>query len=124
MARLDYFGWVTFSFFFLFICETLKSLFLELFTRSHLSLAFCVCEKPNYRNYSKLKPISSTTLMKYMRLLTNAVEERIAEMLPKKFPLIFDGWTLEGSSTHHVAVFARWFNDQKGISREKMHEQN
>ncbi len=55
--------------------------------------------------------------MKYIGLLTTSLEEHIAKILPSKFPLIFDGWTLEGSSTHYVAIFARWFNDMQGIIR-------
>jgi hypothetical protein len=51
--------------------------------------------------------------MKYMALLTTALEKEISIMLPEKFPLIFDGWSLEGSSTHYVAVYARWFNSLK-----------
>jgi hypothetical protein len=53
--------------------------------------------------------------MKYMALLTTALEKEISIMLPEKFPLIFDGWSLEGSSTHYVAVYARWFNSLNGI---------
>lgn len=45
-----------------------------------------------------------------MKLLTVAVETKISKMMPDKFPLIFDGWTLEGVSTHYVAIFARWMD--------------
>jgi hypothetical protein len=46
-----------------------------------------------------------------MHRLTKAVEKKIAAILPPKFPLTFDGWTLTGSSTHYIAIFATTFND-------------
>lgn len=74
-------------------------------------MPLCTCEKPNFLKYSHLKPISVTTFMKYMKLLTIALEKKIANLLPSKFPLIFDGWSLNGSSTHYVAIFARWLSE-------------
>lgn len=42
--------------------------------------------------------------MKYMELTTKQVEAAIADVLPSKFALIFDGWTCEESMTHYLAV--------------------
>ena len=55
--------------------------------------------------------------MKYMSLLTTALEEHISKLLPEKIPIVFDGWTLDGSSTHYVAMYARWWD--KNSMREK-----
>lgn len=51
--------------------------------------------------------------MKYMGLLTKALEKKIKEILPPKFIIIFDGWSLEGTSTHYVAFYAQWID--KGL---------
>ena len=44
--------------------------------------------------------------MKYMKELTHELEAKISSILPEKFALVFDGWSLDGSSTHYMAVFA------------------
>lgn len=59
-------------------------------------------EKPRTRSYSKLKPISVESFMKYMHLLTLAVEGIISKLLPDKFCISYDGWSLEGQSTHFI----------------------
>ena len=69
-------------------------------------LSFNFVEKPLTREYSKLEPISVDTLMKYMKELTHELEAKISSILPEKFALVFDGWSLDGSSTHYMAVFA------------------
>lgn len=88
-----------------------------------LRLPFSTCTKPIYRRYVDLKPISLNTLMKYMKLLTEAVEKKIAGMLPEKYPLIFDGWTLDGASTHYIAIYARWLSTKNGMEKEKNSEE-
>ncbi len=50
--------------------------------------------------------------MKYLHLLTKALEKKISVMLPDKFVLIFDGWSLDGAGTHYVAIFAQWIDPQ------------
>jgi hypothetical protein len=65
---------------------------------------FSWCEDKIVREFSKLDPISVETLMKYMHLLTQEVENLIRETLPKQFGLIIDGWS-EGSE-HFFAIFA------------------
>ncbi len=42
--------------------------------------------------------------MKYIDLLTTRVEQNVTAMLPSRFALVFDGWTVGDS--HYVALFA------------------
>eukprot|EP00171_Calliarthron_tuberculosum_P005611 IDg5611t1 len=56
-------------------------------------LPFSVVENDTYQRQSKYRSVSRPTLMKYMFLLTNLVEGKIRELLPKCFALAFDGWT-------------------------------
>ncbi len=69
-------------------------------------LSFNFVEKPLTREYTKLPTISVETLMKYIGELTQELEAKISSILPEKFALVFDGWTLDGTSTHYMAVFA------------------
>ena len=50
-------------------------------------------------------------------MVVKALEKKIIKLLPNKFPLIFDGWTLDGASTHYVAVYARMFNSLNGMKK-------
>jgi hypothetical protein len=65
---------------------------------------FAFVEEEETRKYSKLKPICSETLVKYMNLLCRQVEIEIARILPPTFAIIFDAWTC--NSYHFVATFA------------------
>ena len=38
-----------------------------------------------------------------------AVEKVIASLLPDAFALVFDGWSLDGQSTHYIALFATFY---------------
>jgi hypothetical protein len=70
-------------------------------------LSFNFIEKPRTKEYTKLPSISVDTLMKYIHELTEELETKIStSILPDKFALIFDGWSLDGTSTHYVALFA------------------
>jgi hypothetical protein len=80
-------------------------------------LPFCTVEKPLTRKYSSLSPISLETFQKYKNLLTIELEKKIATILPERFVLIFDGWSLEGASTHYIALFAQWMSPEKTIER-------
>jgi hypothetical protein len=71
-------------------------------------LPFKTVSKESFRKYSCLESISTETYMKYMGELTTEVENEIRAILPSLFCLVFDGWTLEGTSTHFVALFARF----------------
>ncbi|KAG3073375.1 hypothetical protein PC129_g13623 [Phytophthora cactorum] len=53
----------------------------------NLPLSFCESQ------YTKLNPISVTTLTSLMEALTKAVETTIGEEMPDDFGLIIDGWT-------------------------------
>jgi hypothetical protein len=69
-------------------------------------LPFSTVEKPLTRQYSNLSPISVETFMKAMHEATLLVEKKIKELLPDKFALVFDGWTLDGTSSHFIGIFA------------------
>lgn len=69
-------------------------------------LPFSSVSDPLFRKYSNLESISVETYMKYMALLTISVEDEIRNILPDVFSLIFDGWTLDGTSTHFIALYA------------------
>jgi hypothetical protein len=64
-----------------------------------------------------VRPISSKTLRKYILSLTPLVEKSIAEQLPGKFGLLFDGWT--AGTVHYVALFASYVNNA-GIQKEHL----
>ena len=68
---------------------------------------FSFCEKALVKKYSKLEPISRT-LIRYIQKLTENTEEKIANMLPDKFAIVFDAWT--HNTDHFLALFAA-FND-------------
>jgi hypothetical protein len=68
------------------------------------NLPFTFVEKELTRKYCNLDTISTSTFMKYLRLLTTAVEEKITAELPSQLGLLIDGWS-EGS-THFIALFA------------------
>lgn len=68
--------------------------------------SFSFVEKPLTKKHSKLEPISVDTLMKYIKLVTEAVEKDVASQLPSKFGIIIDGWK-EGT-THYIALFASY----------------
>ena len=56
------------------------------------------------RKYTNLNPITRTTFMKYLKLVTEKCEKEIAKELPNKFAIAFDGWSSHGE--HYVGVFA------------------
>ncbi|KAE9037973.1 hypothetical protein PR002_g6277 [Phytophthora rubi] len=59
---------------------------------------------PLTRSMSRLKPISSKTLRKYLAATTKAVEKAMAAVIPPDFGAMTDGWTCFGE--HYVAVIA------------------
>jgi len=84
-------------------------------TTSVNSYAWIICVVENYlpltfvesesiRKYSKLKPISRITLKKHMILVQKFVQIKIADVLPIKIGLVFDGWSCNG--IHYVGLFA------------------
>lgn len=74
-------------------------------------LPFHTVEKVLTKKYSKLEPISVKTLMKYMNKFTMQVELSIKLLLPDKFCLLFDGWTLDGQSTQFIGIFATFMSN-------------
>ena len=68
--------------------------------------SFSFVEKTLTKKHPILEPISVDTLMKYIKLLTEAVEKDVASQLPSKFGIIIDGWK-EGT-THYIALFASY----------------
>lgn len=59
-------------------------------------LTFRTVEKDSFRNQSKFGKISVGTLKKYLHGVTVEVETKLAQMLPDKFAIAFDGWTQDG----------------------------
>jgi hypothetical protein len=81
------------------------------------NLPFSFCEDECTKKYTKLKPISVETLMKYMELLVLQVENRIKDDLPEEFAIIFDGWSED--STHFIGIFAV-FSSAKEITKQHL----
>jgi hypothetical protein len=73
------------------------------------NLPFSFIERDLTRKNTKLDALCVDSLSKYMRLLNDQVEEKIAKSLPEKFGIIIDGWS-EGS-THYIALFAEYSID-------------
>ena len=65
------------------------------------NLPFSFVEKVRTRENTKLDPISRSSVMKYLRLVTNKVEQKVKDLLPQRFGLIIDGWS---SNTMHFCV--------------------
>lgn len=72
-------------------------------------LPFSFVEKKVVREHVKHDPMSLSTFMRYLPLLTELVENKIADLLPPKIALVFDGWT--AGTTHYFAVFASFPSD-------------
>ncbi len=56
--------------------------------------------------FVKMKPISVNTIMRYLWKLYLHVQQALIKKLPRKFGLIFDGWTAKNYGFHLVAIFA------------------
>lgn len=65
---------------------------------------FSFCEQKVIRRDFRRFIISVDALMRYMRLLTKIVDEKVKAILPDHFPIVFDGRT--GGHSHYVSVFA------------------
>ena len=55
---------------------------------------------------TKLTPICTETLLKYLERLGKAVERKLRILLPDRFGLVFDGWSM--GSEHYIAIFLLW----------------
>lgn len=68
------------------------------------NIPFSFVDDELVRKTVRLEKICSNTLLKYMAALSNQVENKLKESLPRKFGIGFDGWT-EGTD-HYIALFA------------------
>ena len=71
---------------------------------------FSFVENAKNREYSHLDKTDHKTLMKYMFLLVKRVERKIANEMPKKIGLMFDGWS--ENRYHFVGIFALGMQSQ------------
>jgi hypothetical protein len=61
------------------------------------------------RKLSKCGPVSSKSMRKYILSVTESVEKCTVAEIPKKFAVLFDGWTL--GTTQCVAVYASYMKN-------------
>jgi hypothetical protein len=73
------------------------------------NLPFTFVEDPLTRKQSKYESISDETIKKYLMLVTENVEKRVADDLPEKFGIIIDGW--KDGTTHYIALFASYSDE-------------
>ncbi|KAG3008832.1 hypothetical protein PC121_g16768 [Phytophthora cactorum] len=66
-------------------------------------------DNPLTRSLAAVKPISSKTLMRYMRHVVAKVGARIAVDMNGQFGLMFDGWT--SGTTHFVTIYGIFTKD-------------
>ncbi|KAJ8531766.1 hypothetical protein ON010_g14198 [Phytophthora cinnamomi] len=91
-------------------------------------LPFAFVERRLTRQNTALSLVSEDTLSKYIGLIFELLELRVARDLPAAFGLVIDGWT--SSNRHYVAVFdsdgtgitgggigTEYFDDLEGSSR-------
>lgn len=67
-------------------------------------LPFSFCENHTIRRHFRHEGISRRTIMNYLQKLTAKVEEKIKALLPSRFAIVFDGWSV--GDTHFVAIYA------------------
>jgi hypothetical protein len=75
------------------------------------NLPFQFVEHPLTKKNCNLESITDETIKKYLLLVTENVEKRIADDLPEKFGIIIDGW--KDGTTHYIAIFAS-YSDGEG----------
>ena len=56
------------------------------------NLPFTFVEKQLTAKNTKLDPITDETIRKYLLLVTERVEKRVATDLPENFGIVIDGW--------------------------------
>ncbi|KAH9105198.1 hypothetical protein AeMF1_018909 [Aphanomyces euteiches] len=77
------------------------------------NLPFTIVEDEKFRKYTELEWTCKKTLQKTMRSLEILVEKKIADVLPKRFGLIMDGWSSHG--TAYCAIFASFVDDSGSL---------
>uniref|UniRef100_H3H714 BED-type domain-containing protein n=1 Tax=Phytophthora ramorum TaxID=164328 RepID=H3H714_PHYRM len=68
-------------------------------------------DKPRTLSMSRLKPICSKTLKRYMTETTKTVERAIAAIIPSIFGVMYDGWLC--FSEHFVATYIVFWRDDQ-----------
>ena len=63
------------------------------------------------RKVVTMEPFSIETLNKYLKKVSEIVEEEITRDLPDNFVIVFDGWTR--FAVHYLAIFAVYMKDNK-----------
>lgn len=83
----------------------LYSDWLQLIIFENLALDSCDHQRhPVLAKYMSLESMSRNTLKKYLLLLHKFLLKKIKNMLPSKFAVMFDGWTI--GTEHYLGVFA------------------
>ncbi|ETI39568.1 hypothetical protein F443_14850 [Phytophthora nicotianae P1569] len=67
-------------------------------------MALSEVDDPMTRALAAIKPVSSKTLVKYMRHVASKVGPRISTDMGNQFGLMFDGWT--SGIYHFIAIYA------------------
>lgn len=70
------------------------------------NLPFSMCENSLFRESVKLKDISRNTLTKYLRQTMDQHTKELSSIMPDKFGVMFDGWSI--GTQHYLGVFAIW----------------
>lgn len=67
-------------------------------------LPLYTCENDRFCTHVRYDSISYKTLRVYVKGLTEVVERKTSALLPEKFAIVFDGWTVRDS--HYVSIYA------------------
>jgi len=70
---------------------------------------------PYLGKYITLKSMSRNNFRKYLLLLQKYVLRKVKEMLPKRFAIMFDGWSV--GTEHYLGVFAVFVDKDSGLKR-------
>jgi hypothetical protein len=75
------------------------------------NLPFKFVDHPLTKKNSNLESVTDETIKKYLHLVTENVQKRMADDLPDKFGIMIDGW--KDGTTHYIAIFAS-YSDANG----------
>ncbi|GMF88809.1 unnamed protein product [Phytophthora fragariaefolia] len=76
-------------------------------------LPFAFVERPLTRQNAALSLVSEDTLSKYIAIIFELLQHRVAREMLSAFGLVIDGWT--SSNRHYVAIFAVFDSAGTGI---------
>ncbi len=68
----------------------------------HCLQPFQVVEDPKFTEHIRYESLTQKPFKKYLEKLTKIVEEKIRNILPDIFAIVFDGWTT--SDSHYIAI--------------------